>query len=80
MSDVKWQYFILAAVFIGAAVLSLWTATRVDMSDIEQGLTNVSEESESLIEGGNVLLYVGIVVTLLLIAIAIFVYLSKHRS
>jgi hypothetical protein len=52
--DVKWQYLILAAVFIGAMALSLWTATRVDMRDIERGLTNISEnEHEGVIEGGN---------------------------
>ncbi len=78
--DVKWQYFVLAAVFIGAMALSLWTASRVDMHDIEQGLTNVSEEEhEDVIEGGNVLLYVAIIVTLVIIAIAAFVYLSKYR-
>lgn len=76
----KWQYLILAAVFIIAVALSLWTATRVDMQDIERGLTNVSEEHESLIEGGNILLYIGIVITLFFIAIAVFVYLSRHRS
>ncbi|MGZ4881549.1 MAG: hypothetical protein ACXVIG_04290 [Halobacteriota archaeon] len=79
MSDVKWQYVILAAVFIGAVALSLWTATRVDMHDIEQGLTNTSEEHEGLIEGGNVPLYVAIVAILFFIAIAVFVYWSKYR-
>ncbi len=43
VSDVKWQYLVLAAIFIGAIALSFWTASRVDMHDIEQGLTNVSE-------------------------------------
>jgi 1,4-dihydroxy-2-naphthoate octaprenyltransferase len=79
VSDVKWQYLILAAVFIIAVALSLWTATRVDMQDIERGLTNVSEEHEGIIEGGNIPLYVGIVITLFFIAIAVFLYLSKHR-
>jgi 1,4-dihydroxy-2-naphthoate octaprenyltransferase len=78
--DVKWQYLILAAVFIAAIALSLWTATRVDMRDIEQSLTNVSEEKhEGVIEGGNVPLYIGIVVALFFIAIAAIVYLSKYR-
>jgi len=78
--DVKWQYLILAAVFIAATALSLWTATRVDMRDIEQSLTNVSgEEHEGVIEGGNVPLYIGIVVALFFIAIAAIVYLSKYR-
>jgi hypothetical protein len=78
--DVKWQYLILAAVFIAATALSLWTATRVDMRDIEQSLTNVSEEEhEGVIEGGNVPLYIGIVVALFFIAIAAIVYLSKYR-
>jgi 1,4-dihydroxy-2-naphthoate octaprenyltransferase len=78
--DVKWQYLLLAAVFIGAVALSLWTAMRVDMHDIEQGLTNVSEEEhEGVIEGGNVPLYIGIVVALFFIAIAAIVYLSKYR-
>jgi len=77
---VKWQYLILAAVFIAAIALSLWTATRVDMRDIEQSLTNVSEEEhEGVIEGGNVPLYIGIVVALFFIAIAAIVYLSKYR-
>lgn len=80
VSDVKWQYLILAAVFIVAVALSLWTATRVDTQDIERGLTNVSEEHEGLIEGGNIPLYIGIVVTLFFIAITVFVYLSRHRS
>jgi len=78
--DVKWQYLILATVFIAAIALSLWTATRVDMRDIEQSLTNVSEEKhEGVIEGGNVPLYIGIVVALFFIAIAAIVYLSKYR-
>ena len=80
MIDVTWQYLILAAVFIAAIALSLWTATRVDMRDIEQSLTNVSEEEhEGVIEGGNVPLYIGIVVALFFIAIAAIVYLSKYR-
>ena len=80
MIDVKWQYLILAAVFIAAIALSLWTATRVDMRDIEQSLTNVSEEEhEGVIEGGNVPLFIGIVVALFFIAIAAIVYLSKYR-
>ena len=80
MIDVKWQYLILAAVFIAAIALSLWTATRVDMRDIEQSLTNVSEEEhEGVIERGNVPLFIGIVVALFFIAIAAIVYLSKYR-
>lgn len=78
--DVKWQYLILAALFIGAIALSLWTATRVDMRDIERGLTNISEnEHEGIIEGGNVALYAVIVATLVFIAIVAFIYLSKCR-
>jgi heme/copper-type cytochrome/quinol oxidase subunit 2 len=78
--DVKWQYLILAAVFIGAMAVSLWTATRVDMHDIERGLTNISEnEHEGIIEGGNVLLYIAIVVILVIIAIAAFIHLAKYR-
>jgi 1,4-dihydroxy-2-naphthoate octaprenyltransferase len=78
--DVKWQYLILAALFIGAIALSLWTATRVDMRDIERGLTNISEnEHEGVIEGGNVALYAVIVATLVFIAIVAFIYLSKCR-
>ena len=78
--DVKWQYLILAVLFIGAIALSLWTATRVDMRDIERGLTNISEnEHEDVIEGGNVPLYVAIVAILFFIAIVGFIYLSKYR-
>jgi hypothetical protein len=78
--DVKWQYLLLAAVFIAAIALSLWTSTRVDMRDIEQSLANVSEEGhEGVIEGGNLPLYIGIVVALFFIAIAAIVYLSKYR-
>ena len=80
MSDVKWQYIILVIVFVGAVALSLWTAARVNMSDIERSLTNVSEnEHEGLIEGGNVPLYVGIVAILFLFAIATL-YLVKRRA
>jgi 1,4-dihydroxy-2-naphthoate octaprenyltransferase len=78
--DVKWQYLVLAVVFIGAMAVSLWTATRIDMHDIERGLTNISEnEHEGVIEGGNVPLYLAIVVTLVIVAIAAFVYLAKYR-
>lgn len=78
--DVKWQYLLLAAVFTGAIALAFWTAARVDMHDIERGLTNISEnEREGVIEGGNTPLYVAIVVTLVFIAVAVFVYLSKYR-
>ncbi len=79
VNDVKWQYLILAAVFIGAVAISLWTATRVDMHEIEQGLTNVSEEEhEGVIEGGNVALYGAIVIILFFIALAVFVW-SKYQ-
>ena len=78
MIDVKWQYLLLVAVFIAAIALSLWTATRVDMRDIEQSLTNVSEEEhEGVIEGGNVPLYIGIVVALFSSLSLLFVYLSN---
>ncbi len=76
----KWQYIILAAVFIGALALSLWMSSHVDMNDIERGLTNSSsDEHDSLVEGGNIPLYLGIAVTLFVIAISSFFYLSKHR-
>jgi len=78
--DMKWQYLVLAAVFISAVVVSLWTATRVDMHDIERGLTNISEnEHEGVIEGGNAPLYIAIVVILVFIAIAGFI-LAKYRG
>jgi hypothetical protein len=77
--DVKWQYLLLVAVFIAAIALSLWTSTRVDMRDIEQSLANVSEEHEGVIEGGNLPLYIGIVVALFFIAIVAFIYQSKYR-
>jgi hypothetical protein len=41
-SYMKWQYIILAAVFIGALALSLWIASHVDTNDIERGLTHSS--------------------------------------
>ena len=76
----KWQYLVLAVVFIGAMAISLWTATRIDMHDIERGLTNISgNEHEGVIEGGNVPLYLAIVVTLVIVGIAAFVYLAKYR-
>ncbi|MGZ4864356.1 MAG: hypothetical protein ACXV5H_06795 [Halobacteriota archaeon] len=75
----KWQYLLLVAVFIAAIALSLWTATRADMHNIEQGLTNVSEEHEGVIEGGNLPLYIGIVIALFFIAIVALVYQSKYR-
>ncbi len=80
VSDLKWQYLILATIFIGAIALSFWTASRVDMHDIERGLTNISEnEHEGVIEGGNVPFYVAIVATLFFIAIVAFIYQSKYR-
>jgi 1,4-dihydroxy-2-naphthoate octaprenyltransferase len=84
VSDVKWQYLLVAAVFIGAVAISLWTATRVDMQDIEHGLTNFSEEEhegeehEGLIEGGNVALYGAIVIILFFIALAVFGWSKYH--
>lgn len=80
MSDLKWQYVILVIVFIGALALSLWTAARVSLTDIERSLTNVSEnEHEGLIEGGNVPLYIGIVAVLFFVA-AVLAYQLKHRA
>jgi len=80
VNDMKWQYVILAAIFVGAAALSLWTAGHVDMHDIERSLTNSSgNEREGFIEGGNVPLYLGIVVTLLVIGVGSFVYIAKRR-
>lgn len=76
----KWQYVILVIVFIGALALSLWTAARVSLNDIERSLTNVSEnEHEGLIEGGNVPLYIGIVAVLFFVA-AVLAYQLKHRA
>jgi len=49
------------------------------MRDIEQSLANVSEEHEGVIEGGNLPLYIGIVVALFFIAIVAFIYQSKYR-
>jgi hypothetical protein len=80
VSDLKWQYVILVIVFIGALALSLWTAARVSLTDIERSLTNVSEnEHEGLIEGGNVPLYIGIVAVLFFVA-AVLAYQLKHRA
>jgi hypothetical protein len=76
----KWQYVILAAILIGAVALSLWTAGHIDMNDIQRRLTNSSgNEREGLIEGGNIPLYLGIVVTLLVIGVGSSVYISKRR-
>ena len=87
----KWQYIILALIFLGAAVLALWTATHVNMVDIEETLSspnssgaNSSPEpifflNESIIEGGHILLYLGIVVALFVIAIGGTVYVSRRR-
>ncbi|MGB9372184.1 MAG: hypothetical protein WCB79_09695 [Halobacteriota archaeon] len=48
------------------------------MNDIERGLTNSSSnERDSFIEGGNVPLYLGITVTLFIITIGSFFYLSS---
>jgi hypothetical protein len=50
------------------------------MHNIERGLTNISEnEHEGVIEGENVPLYLAIVVTLIIVTIAAFVYLAKYR-
>ena len=76
----KWQYIILAAVFIGALAFSLWMASHVDTNDTERGLTNPStDEHDSFVEGGNVPLYLGIAATLFVIALGSFFHLSKRR-
>jgi hypothetical protein len=88
----KWQYLILALIFLGAAVIALWTATHVNMVDIEETLSSPENSSgansspepifflnESIIEGGHTLLYLGIVVTLFVIAIGSTVYVSRRR-
>jgi hypothetical protein len=88
----KWQYLILALIFLGAAVIALWTATRVNMVDIEETLSSPPNSSGansspepifflngSIIEGGHTLLYLGIVVTLFVIAIGSTVYVSRRR-
>jgi hypothetical protein len=88
----KWQYLILALIFLGAAVIALWTATHVNMVDIEETLSSPANSSgansspepifflnESIIEGGHTLLYLGIVVTLFVIAIGSAVYVSRRR-
>ncbi len=88
----KWQYLILALIFLGAAVIALWTATHFNMVDIEETLSSPTNSSganpspepifflnESIIEGGHILLYLGIVVTLFVIAIGSTVYVSRRR-
>ncbi|MGD0327617.1 MAG: hypothetical protein ABSB21_03185 [Halobacteriota archaeon] len=67
--------------FIGALALSLWMASHVDMIDIERGSINSSsDQPDGFVEGGNIPLYLGITVTLFVIALGSFVYLSKHRA
>ncbi len=88
----KWQYLILALIFLGAAVIALWTATHVNVVDIEETLSSPTNSSranaspepifflnESIVEGGHILLYLGIVVTLFVIAIGSTVYVSRRR-
>jgi hypothetical protein len=93
----KWQYLILALIFLGAAVIALWTATHVNMVDIEETLSSPTTSSganssransspepifflnESIVEGGHILLYLGIVVALFVIAIGSTVYVSRRR-
>jgi hypothetical protein len=92
VSDVKWQYLIVALIFIGAVVIALWTATHVNMVDIEETLSSPTNSSgansspepifflnESIIEGGQILLYLAIVVTLFVIAIGSTIYVSRRR-
>ena len=88
----KWQYLILALIFLGAAVIALWTATHVNMVDIEETLSSPTTSSgansspepifflnENIIEGGHILLYLGIVIALFVIAIGSTVYVSRRR-
>ena len=80
----KWQYIVLAAILIGAAALSLWMATRVNMPDIENTLTNTSgQEHEGggihVAEGVNIPMYLGIAGALIAIGIGTYVYVSKRQ-
>ncbi len=68
----KRQYIALLIVLAVLTILSLWAASTTNTHDIERQLTNTSNEqhggSEGLVEGGNLLLYLGVTGILFVIA------------
>ncbi len=79
----KRQYIALLIVLAALAILSFWAASSTTTHDIERQLTNTSLEqhggNEGLIEGGNLLLYLGVTGILFVIAAAAYRLVLKKR-
>ncbi len=79
----KRQYIALLIILAMLAILSFLVASTTTTHDIEHQLTNTSNEQhenqEGLIEGGNLILYVGVTVVLLFIAIGAYFLVIKRR-
>ncbi len=79
----KRQYIALLIILAMLAIQSFLVASTTTTHDIEQQLTNTSNEQhenqEGLIEGGNLMLYVGATGVLLFIAIGAYFLVIKRR-
>ncbi len=84
MTNVKKEYIILILVFLCLIAVSLWMSTQANVEEIEKKFTGEKEdrgESEGgIIEGGNILLYLALVIILFVIGITGYYRLSREKE
>ncbi len=79
----KRQYIALLILLATLVILSLWTASNTNISNIERQLTNTSNEqhgeNEGLIEGGNLLVLLGVTIVLVIIAVGAYLLAVRRK-
>jgi hypothetical protein len=81
---VKKEYIILIIVFLCLIAVSLWMSTQANVEDIEKKLTGEKtdrgESGGGIIEGGNIQLYLALVVILIVIGVTGYYRLSRKKE
>jgi hypothetical protein len=84
VTKVKKEHIILIIVFLCLITVSLWMSTQANVQEIEKKLTgektNRGESGGGIIEGGNILLYLALVVILIVIGITGYYRLSREKE
>ncbi len=84
MNNVKKEYILLIIVFLCLIVVSLSMSTHTNVEEIEKKLTGEKNDrvgsGEEIIEGGNILLYLAVVVILFIVGIMGYYRLARERK
>ncbi len=84
MTKVKKEHIILIIVFLCLITVSLWMSTQANVQEIEKKLTGEKtdrgESGGGIIEGGNILLYLALVVILIVLGITGYRRLSREKE